>query len=47
VDRGFRLAFGRPPRSDESAASLELAQKHGWTALARALYNANEFIYVH
>jgi len=46
VDRAFRLAFGRPPGSDERAASVKLAREHGLEMLCRTLLNANEFLYV-
>jgi hypothetical protein len=44
--RGFRLAFGREPSTEESAAAVELVRAHGLAALCRALLNANEFLYV-
>lgn len=47
VGRGFALAFGRPPRPEERTAAQALAVQHGYPALARALFNTNEFIYVH
>jgi hypothetical protein len=46
ADRAFRLAFGRPPTSDERNAAARLIASHGTTAFCRALYNANEFVYV-
>ncbi len=42
----FRLAFGRSPTQPELTAAVSLIKSHGATALCRALYNANEFIYV-
>ncbi|MCZ6795609.1 MAG: DUF1553 domain-containing protein, partial [Planctomycetota bacterium] len=47
VRRAFRLALGRPPDPEESAAALDLVREHGLVILARALFNANEFLYVH
>jgi mono/diheme cytochrome c family protein len=44
--RAFRLAFGRDPSEHELAAAVSLIKSHGAAALCRALYNANEFIYV-
>jgi mono/diheme cytochrome c family protein len=44
--RAFRLAFGRGPSDHELAAAVSLIKSHGAAALCRALYNANEFIYV-
>jgi mono/diheme cytochrome c family protein len=46
VDRAFRLLLGRPPTSDERDAASQLVRDHGFATLARALYNANEFLYV-
>src|SRR5204863_9536728 len=46
AERGFRLAFGRAPSPTEQAAAVKLIQSHGTSAFCRALYNANEFIYI-
>jgi len=46
ADRGFRLAFGRASDSIERDAAVSLISSHGAAALCRALYNANEFVYV-
>ena len=46
VALAFRLVFGRSPTEDESIAAVALVREHGPPALARALYNANEFLYV-
>jgi hypothetical protein len=46
VERGFRLAFGRAPSASERAAAVALVESHGCAAFCRALYNANEFVYV-
>ena len=46
ADRGFRLAFGRAPSAVEGDASVKLIHSHGTAAFCRALYNANEFVYV-
>jgi hypothetical protein len=46
VDRAFGLAFGRGPDQREKSAAVELAREHGLAALCRALFNANEFVYV-
>jgi hypothetical protein len=50
-DRGrvrgaFLLAFGRLPDAEEEKAALQLVQAHGLAALGRALFNANEFVFV-
>ncbi len=44
--RGFVLAFGRSPDSEELAASAGLIGKHGLPAFCRVLLNANEFVYL-
>ena len=41
-----RLAFGRGPSDLERSAAVALAREHGARALARALFNANEFLHV-
>jgi mono/diheme cytochrome c family protein len=46
VRRAFLLAFGRAPSMEEQRAALELSQTHGLVLLCRALFNANEFVYV-
>jgi mono/diheme cytochrome c family protein len=43
---GFRLAFGRSPSPNERAAAVKVIGSHGTAAFCRALYNANEFVYV-
>jgi hypothetical protein len=43
----FRLAFGRSPSAEESAAAAALVRDHGPAALCRALLNANEFLYIY
>ncbi len=42
----FALAFGREPSPSERDAASALIRDHGGAALARALINANEFVYV-
>ncbi len=42
----FRSALSREPTSDEVQLLLELGHKHGLVAVARTLFNANEFAYV-
>jgi hypothetical protein len=46
AERGFRLAFGREPSPSELKAAVSLIVSHGSAAFCRALYNANEFVYV-
>jgi hypothetical protein len=46
VRTAFRLTFGREPTGGELEAAVGLLQRHGLAALARALFNANEFVFV-
>ncbi len=45
VRRGFHLAFGREPSSEECAAAVQLIRAHGLAMFCRALFNANEFVF--
>jgi hypothetical protein len=47
VPLAFEYAFGRPPSNDEAAAAQQFIRANGLPAFARALFNANEFVYVH
>jgi hypothetical protein len=47
VQRAFLLAFGREPTAVEARAAEKLVKAHGLALLCRALYNANEFVYIH
>jgi hypothetical protein len=42
----FRLSFGREPTAEELTAAISLVARHGLTAFCRAVFNANEFVYV-
>jgi hypothetical protein len=44
--RGFRLAFGREPTAEESAAAVKVIRAHGAATFCRALLNANEFLWL-
>ena len=46
VRRAFERAYGRTPDADELSASVELVNAHGLPALCRALFNANEFLFL-
>jgi mono/diheme cytochrome c family protein len=46
AERGFFVAFGRAPSDSERTAASGLIRSHGTAAFCRALYNANEFVYV-
>ena len=47
VERAFRHALGRAATDAERRAAEALVREHGPAALCRALFNANEFVYVH
>jgi hypothetical protein len=46
VERAFLLAFGRRPAPEESSAAVALVREHGLAELCRALFNANEFLFI-
>ena len=46
IRRAFSLSFGRSPTQVEAAAALVLVNKHGLTALCRALLNSNELLFL-
>jgi hypothetical protein len=46
VERAFRLAFQRGPDPGEHEDAARLVRTHGLEALARALFNANELLFV-
>lgn len=46
VKQAFLLAFQRLPGQKELSAGVTLVQIHGLEALCRALFNANEFVFV-
>jgi hypothetical protein len=46
AERAYRLALGRPPDAAELAEASRVVSAHGTAALARALFNSNEFLYV-
>jgi hypothetical protein len=46
IKRAFELAFGRSPQLHEVEAAEGLVARHGLPALARALFNSNEFVFI-
>jgi hypothetical protein len=46
IERGFRLALGRPPRPEEHQRSLEFLRDQPVSEFALALFNLNGFLYV-
>jgi Lon protease-like protein len=46
IHQAFLLAYQRPPEKEETRACLQFLETRSLAELARALLNANEFIYV-
>jgi mono/diheme cytochrome c family protein len=46
VALAFQLAFGRAPDAEEAKSAAALVSEHGLPALCRALFNANEFLFI-
>ena len=46
VARLYQLAYGRSADDEELALGVELAAAHGLAALARVLFNSNEFVVI-
>jgi hypothetical protein len=46
IQRIFELCFGRTPDADEVAVAEKFVAEHGMPALCRAVFNANEFLFL-
>ncbi len=46
IELAYALCFGRPASDQEQAAALSFVQQAGWQQFARALLNANEFVFI-
>jgi len=46
VKRAFSLAFQREPDGEELKSAAKLSREQGLVLFCRALFNANEFVYV-
>jgi hypothetical protein len=46
VQHVFIRTLARPPADHELAACVEVARQHGLATVARALLNANEFLFL-
>jgi hypothetical protein len=46
IRRAFWLALGREPEDDEFTGATDLIETQGLPIFCRALFNANEFVYV-
>ncbi|MGV3532433.1 MAG: PSD1 and planctomycete cytochrome C domain-containing protein [Chthoniobacteraceae bacterium] len=47
IQRAFQLAFSRDAAPEEATAAQALISEHGLPAFCRAIFNANEFVYVY
>ena len=45
IRRAFQIAFSREPSAEEISTGTALVREHGLSALCRALFNANEFLF--
>jgi hypothetical protein len=46
ITLAYQLALSRPPTAAELTDTTPLVHNHGLTALCRALFNSNEFLFV-
>jgi hypothetical protein len=46
VERAYRLALGRAPEPAERERAERVVSRVGASALARAIFNCNEFLYL-
>jgi len=46
IRHAYRLALGRWPTAEELAESIPVVHSHGLVTLCRALFNANEFLFL-
>jgi len=46
IERAYALTFGRPPSAVEIAEARQFIESYGLVQFTRALFNANEFVFV-
>ncbi|MCA9440700.1 MAG: hypothetical protein KC964_07840, partial [Candidatus Omnitrophica bacterium] len=46
IELAFKLAFGRSPCDTELTSAENLVNQYGLPIFCRAMFNANEFLYV-
>ena len=46
ISRAYELCFGRPASKEEIATALNFVNETNWTQFARAMLNANEFVFI-
>ena len=47
VRRAFELAFARRPEAEELSDAVEFIQQHEFFSFCRAMFNANEFLFIY
>jgi hypothetical protein len=47
IERGYQLAFGRSATAAEVTEASPVVTDHGLNVFCRALFNSNEFVYLH
>ncbi len=46
IQRAYWLVFGRSPEPDETEMAKDFCHQFGWESFARAMLNANEFVFI-
>ena len=46
IRRAYMLCFSRHPRDEETTAAAAFIREHGMTQFARAMFNANELVFI-
>ncbi len=46
IVRAYKLCFSRPPEKDEIETAIEFLEQSDWQQFARAMLNANEFVFI-
>ena len=46
IKRAFELCFGRSADAQELSLAGAFVAEHGWVQFARAMFNANEFVFI-
>ena len=46
IRRAYALCFGRPPNEEETAVARKFVVRTDWVQFARAMLNANEFVFI-
>jgi hypothetical protein len=46
IELAYELCFGRPPDAEETEQAIAFVQETDWRQFARAMLNANEFVFI-